>query len=348
LPSNEDPCVTDCVWPGDANGDGVVNVQDIYPIGLNIGHYGKKRQDVTNEWFGHNADNWGKKAVGTAALDLKHADSNGDGLIDSSDVDAIKKNYNAFATVTPSASVQESDVQLQLTSAVNSLRPGDMFEITVSVGSAENPAFDLKGTTFAVGYNANLVQEKSVTASFTKSGWLSRYDGHLMVSKVAERGKLEAGLVKTQNRGSSGHGEVGKVRGVIVTDIVIWRQNDKSTARFTLDDVTVMTGSGQVMKLKGASIEIPLSIGNKNEDIKTEDLFAYPNPTNDVLNFFINGDNTIKTVRLMDVSGREVARLNQVNAKSAILNVSSMANGLYIAEVMTEKGRLVKKVEVMK
>ncbi|NJN35442.1 MAG: T9SS type A sorting domain-containing protein [Saprospiraceae bacterium] len=112
--------------------------------------------------------------------------------------------------------------------------------------------------------------------------------------------------------------------------------------------MVVMSGTGQMLKLKGASIEIPLSAGKKTVGVAQEDLFAYPNPTSDVINFFLNGENSIKSVRFLDMSGREVARLNQVNAKSATLNVGNMANGLYIAEVLTDKGRIIKKIEVMR
>ncbi len=348
LPDSDDKCSTDCVWPGDANADGTVNVLDLFPIGLNIGQYGAKRTDDSDNWYGHSSTNWGVVARGNSAIDLKHADGNGDGVLDSSDVTAIVKNYNSFAAVTPKASIQQSDVQVQLMSSVESVRPGEMIEILVSLGSSEFPAYDLKGTSFSVGYNANLVEEKTVNVSFTKSGWLSRYDAFLMLSKGIETGKLEAGLVKTKNRGSNGYGIIGKVQGVVIEDVVGFRRNAESSIKFTLDDVVVMTGAGQMLKLKGTSIEIPLSTGKKSAGLAQEDLFAYPNPTSDVINFFLNGENSINSVRFLDMSGREVARLNQVNAKSAVLNVSNMANGLYIAEVMTAKGRIVKKIEVMK
>ncbi|NJN35441.1 MAG: hypothetical protein HC817_15470 [Saprospiraceae bacterium] len=195
---SEEWCVNDCVFPGDANADGTVNVLDLFPIGLNIGQYGKKRTDDSEDWYAHAAENWDIAARGNNGIDLKHADSNGDGVLDSSDVKAILKNYNTFAAVAPKASIQESDVQVQLMSSVASVRPGDMIEISVSVGSSEFPAFDLKGTSFSVGYNPNLVNEKTVGVNFTKSGWLSRYDAHLVLSKIVERGKLEAGLVKTK------------------------------------------------------------------------------------------------------------------------------------------------------
>ena len=49
----------------------------------------------------------------------------------------------------------------------------------------------------------------------------------------------------------------------------------------------------------------------------------------------------------MDATGREVMRVN-VDAKAAQLQTGGLSNGLYIAEVMTEKGRIMRKVEIVK
>ena len=109
-----------------------------------------------------------------------------------------------------------------------------------------------------------------------------------------------------------------------------------------------MGENGQIIKLKAQDLVIPLSIGTKTEPLKQDDLVMYPNPAGDNVNFYINGVNSIQYVRLMDATGREVMRQNNVDAKSATLQVNGVSAGFYITEVMTEKGRIVKKLEIFK
>jgi Bacterial Ig domain len=68
-----DQCFTNCVWPGDMNGDGNVNMMDLYPIAQNMGQRGKARfqdtsnnnyQTLKNQWYPHTSPDWGKESFG--------------------------------------------------------------------------------------------------------------------------------------------------------------------------------------------------------------------------------------------------------------------------------------------
>jgi hypothetical protein len=62
----------------------------------------------------------------------------------------------------------------------------------------------------------------------------------------------------------------------------------------------------------------------------------------------LNGYNTIQSIKIFDMRGREVKQLMNVNSKQTRIDMSDVTNGLYMAEVMTEKGRVVKKLQVIK
>ena len=344
--SNDPQCTTECVWPGDTNGDGSVNILDLYPVGYSMGQYGKARNDEStkNDWYPHSATNWNKTTFG---VDMKHADTNGDGIISGEDVVAIKENYGKNATLTPIKTGEESPIEIQLISSAGSLRPGDMVELIVSMGSSETPAYDTKGLSFSLGYNANLIKEQSISVDFSAFTWLSRYDAYLPLDKIVERGRLEAGLVRSKGKGANGHGEVGKVRAVVEDDVAGFRADDKTMLKFRLNNALMMDATGNPIKLQTRDIEIPLVLGKKTDVLKVEDLIMYPNPASDMVNFYINGINKIDYVRIMDGAGREVVRMNGVDAKSASVSVGDL-RGFYIAEIMTEKGRIVKKLEIFK
>lgn len=347
-PTSVDRCVTECVWPGDANADGTVNILDIFPIGLNMGSYGTARQDKNTEWYGHGASAWGQTTYKGNGTDLKHTDTNGDGIISEDDIKAIARHYNKTATIVPTKSIQEGAVEVQLLSSLTAARPGDLIEMIVSMGNAENPAYDTKGLSFAIGYDAQLIQEGSVKADFGFFNWLSRYDAFLPFDYNVERGKLEAGVVRSKGKGANGHGEVSKIKAIVHDDVTGIRIGNNPTLKFRLENAYMMTTDGQMLRLKTKDLEIPLVMGKKTDPLKNEDLIMYPNPASDMVNFHINGVNTIEYVRIMDAAGREVSFMKNIDAKSASVPLDASMRGFYLAEIMTEKGRIIKKLEVFR
>ncbi|NNE29615.1 MAG: Ig-like domain-containing protein, partial [Saprospiraceae bacterium] len=51
-------CVTNCVWPGDANDNGVVDIVDLLAIGYCTGEVGTSRVEASTNWFGQYSDDW--------------------------------------------------------------------------------------------------------------------------------------------------------------------------------------------------------------------------------------------------------------------------------------------------
>jgi Secretion system C-terminal sorting domain len=342
-------CGSDCVIPGDANNDGEVNILDIFPVGLNMGAYGKVRESDVNpiEWYPRTSPDWDFTIAKDNLNNMKHADTNGDGIISVSDVDAIRQNYGKHNAIMPTISIANSDVTVEATTSLTSVGPGDLIEFLVSMGTPANPAYKAKGLTFSVEYEADQIQANSVSVDFGGFNWLSRYDAFLPFDTQRERGVHDAGMVRTKDNGTSGHGVVGKVRAIVTDDVNGFRIGDKPTLKFRLTNATMLNETGLMVRLPDADVELPIVLRKKEEKIKNDDLITYPNPANGQVNFHINGINTIEYVRLMDVTGREVMRVN-VDAKAAQLQTGNLSNGLYIAEVMTEKGRIMRKVEIMK
>jgi hypothetical protein len=84
-------CFDDCIWAGDTNFDGIVNMEDLLPIGLCMGEVGIPRQDVnlSAQWYGQYGDDWSPYAP----MDLKHLDTDGDSIITALDTVAINNFY---------------------------------------------------------------------------------------------------------------------------------------------------------------------------------------------------------------------------------------------------------------
>jgi Secretion system C-terminal sorting domain len=258
------------------------------------------------------------------------------------------KYYGNASTIYPERTAEESRIQTYLVSSATSAKKGDMIEILVMLGSSEFPALDTRGLSFSVDYSAQKVSDSSLVVDFGRFNWLSRYDAYLTASKIPVSGTVDAAIVRSRDRGASGHGEVGKIRAIVVDDIAGVHEGDKPVVRFKLKDAVLETSKGRFMKVKGSEIVIPLESGSSNAPVKETDLVLYPNPTSDFAEFYLNGSNKIQSVRILDMRGRDIKRLSNVNGKQTRIDMSDVPNGLYMAEVMTENGRVVKKLQVIK
>ncbi|HGY56905.1 MAG TPA: T9SS type A sorting domain-containing protein [Caldithrix abyssi] len=75
------------VYPGDTDNNGLVNAADILPIGIYLGTSGLARNNTSIEWIPHEAELWPRRAA-------TFADTDGDGLVSLSDINAIILNWN--------------------------------------------------------------------------------------------------------------------------------------------------------------------------------------------------------------------------------------------------------------
>ena len=76
-----------------------------------------------------------------------------------------------------------------------------------------------------------------------------------------------------------------------------------------------------------------------NDVVNTNQFVAYPNPSKNIINIQVKaGVASLNSVRLFDMTGREVMNIQGINAPSVQLNRGNLSSGIYIASVQTSKG----------
>jgi hypothetical protein len=93
-------------------------------------------------------------------------------------------------------------------------------------------------------------------------------------------------------------------------------------------------------------LKIDLRLRKDDKPLSDSDLTTFPNPTSDMVTFYLSNTNSINTIQLFDMSGREVRRFNEVNDIQKTVDLSTLSTGMYMARVQTEKGVIVKKINV--
>jgi hypothetical protein len=180
--------INSTVWPGDANNDSLANNYDLLPIGLFYYQTGSPRSGISNAWQAYPASDWGTNE--TNGSDIKHADCNGDGVIDDNDTLAVNLNFSsAHAFTGPNSNlVRTSDPDLYFTTSNAVYLPGDYVSVDVMIGKSAIPAANIYGIAFNIGYDASLVVPGSETILYPNS-WLGNPSGDAI--KFA---KIDAGI----------------------------------------------------------------------------------------------------------------------------------------------------------
>ena len=353
-------CFGDCIWAGDTNFDGVVNLEDLLPIGLQMGDIGVERGSVEfNEWYGQESVDW---SLSEEENQVRHIDTDGDGYISAADTSAIREFYDRTHSMT-SAKVPTYDYKVYL-KGTSQLRPGDMMELEVYIGAEDAPAVDLYGFTFNLPFNPRFFKKGSMEIEFLPNSWIT-YNSPTLDMKNNERpGLLAAAFTRTNQAAISGFGKVAVMRGIVEDVILGTKIGEGEDIVINLDELmtsSASTGSGNSYGLEVDPFAITIDLGGdqsviddrprevkENRRIIDSDLIVFPNPTRDVLNLHLNGGQNMKRIQLFDLNGRLILDSGRLDAKATWIDLSSVLDGIYFAKVFAENGLVTKKVKVLR
>ncbi len=350
---NEQKCIGDCVWAGDTNQDGIVDMEDLLPLGLYMGEVGKPRDSVDfSEWYGQFGENWGSK-MGTSQHDIKHLDTDGDSIISARDTQAINMFYGRTHSLTDKEiSFYQHPIELR---GPDEAYPGDVIEFELVLGSDQQPAVDVYGFTFPFEYNPQFFDPNSVRVDFEGFSWLSYDSPVLSMSRNDIRGRVDAGYTRTNGKVASGFGTIGTIHIVVDEDINGIRPGDEAI-EVTLGggDARIMTGTGQSQGLRIGEHTLKIKLRRPEPESeerfapRNEDLKVYPNPTRSLLNVHLNGGREFSELVLYNLTGQVVYREQGLQTQHRVVNLNNLDTGLYILSVITGEGVLNQRVKVVR
>lgn len=353
IDNNDEPvCTDDCVWPGDTNYDGIVNMEDLLPLGLSMGVEGKKRENARLDiWYGQYSENWNFSAFEEQMqVNLKHADTDGDSIVTSIDTLAIKRFYGNTHGL-PSVKAPYFPYSIKLSGDIFA-SPGDLIELDMFMGSENLPALDVYGFTFPFNYNPDIFKPENISISYDHNSWLSYNSPILQMIHNDQEGLAESGFTRTNGVSSSGYGRIGKIRLVVIDNLEFGKPGQEELEVEVGGGVaTVMQSNGNTLGLKveAANIRIRLqepSLEEKMEFLPSE-LILYPNPTNNFLNVHANGGHQLEEVMVFNVSGQKVFETGRLGTNDLQINTAGFGNGIYILRAMTAEGMVQKKFQVI-
>jgi hypothetical protein len=350
--------LTDCVWPGDANGNQRANQYDLLNIGVGYNQTGPERPfypnpSNPNEWVPNFGYDWGSS---TGAVDFKHLDCDGDGVVNEADLIAINQNYTPESQVISIPTEGAPPVFLELEApeiiVTEDLPPFFEVKVNLHVGNSENPISNLYGLALYLEFSEELGSNSIITADYNDQSFLAESSGLMDVKRdisTFNSGRYDYAVTRNNGLSTDGYGEVARFSFIVSSDIIegrvepeipfeidlagiILRSAEGDTLAYSLDQSTVLTFINNQI------------LSNSTHFTKIKDFELLPNPANNQVT--ILEANTGDQLIIRDTNGRI---MEQQVVQSSILevDVSMMPPGLYFVEMNGSGGRAVKKLMVL-
>ena len=340
---------TDCVYPGDADGDGFANVYDLLNISLGYGTVGPPRTDAGFSWEAAYSPNWEEATLN--GLNYKHLDCNGDGYINELDLLGIETNYTPSDNVIGVTEVGAPEIWLEFTQDTIYIDEDSPSFFTVEaklmVAHPNNPVDDLKGFSLVMDYPEDLVQEGSPTFDYHDNSFFGNTNQIIwMPQDRPVEGKFDVGFANKWGT-ASGDGEIGTLQIIIVGDIIGGRSEAYTPIKISLKDITAINDNGAIKAL-GIPIDAEMTVVNSfnttatNEQFVSDKVSVYPNPATDALTIDL-GDLTGERLEVYNTVGQRLMVRKMQNQK-VTLDIRDLEKGVHLVKVWTDEGVAVKKV----
>ncbi len=332
----------DCVFPGDANNDGQVDMFDLFPLGANFNESGFARNNISNEWRGFGVEDWATEQA--SGLNLKYVDCNGNGTIGFEDTTAIVQNFDLLQKNKGFPKGSLGDPELRFSPLLTQVGVGESIEIEVWIGSLENPVIDLYAIAFETTFDPNLIDPSSIVIDYADSDLGAKNVDLLAVDLVNEQtGRLNVSMSRIAPPGKSGELYLLRIRMRTVAEL-----EETTNLTFTISDFGATNSSEEDILVN--LIELPtividpgiVAIEGWATDAKPYQL--YPNFIHD--RFQLNSKlqkNTSLKVSLFALSGQQVGVLLEEEdapmgkqEREMDLTAWSLAEGVYIVELQLE------------
>lgn len=331
------------VWPGDANATQRCNHVDLLYVGQNFGIVGPARNTVSTSWSPFPVQPW---FGGPVFLNRAHSDCDGNGVVDRDDALAIDQNFGlihsgGFALDDSVSGIPGSPV-LQVALSVDSIFVSGQTTIALdlNLGTANNPVDSIYGFAVTLAYDPQIVDQVVLTG--WTGGFIADSSGaFIVIGKVDSiNGLIHLAITRTDHTNRSGFGTIGTIGIVMDDNIRIASEYD-----LFMEPIYVLglTQGGGKSDMQPVGDVVHISTGAIAPDLRA--IKVYPNPT-EHQTIISSPQSMIERVALLDMSGRVLTTMNNINSFEKTIEIGQVPAGCYMLEVYTASGVLRKKLVI--
>lgn len=301
------------VFPGDLNNDGVANFLDLLPLGVAYGQTGPIRFEATLNWQPQEAELWGLN-LPVSGVNLVSVDADGNGVVDSLDLDAIAFNYDSVQVLslpppqpyllTDTFPVEERPI-LELRFNRMEAAAGDTVEVTIFLNIPDPTVFPPTNPPTAIAcqisFDPTMINEESTR-------FLAAEDSEDLMFIGAGANNVDFGRSPLSGQlefAAAGRGQgalamsrpVGKFI-IVIEDMILL----EGSPGIGIDDALLINLNEQVIDVQ-VETDTLLVVETQAPMITSSSLQAYPNPCQGNVQICGFGSNKGK-VKMFDSQGR--------------------------------------------
>ena len=342
----------DCVFPGDANDDGLVNIFDILNLGIGFNKLGEVRPNADINPVLQAAFDWGFATF--FDLDFKHIDCDGNGIVNATDYEAIDQNYQRVTTAKEfEIDATLPEVSLVFPANTITINPNQT-EISIPgnlvVGANSISVDNLYGIALAVDYDKALIRE--VKTTYDSTSFLGNTDILARKKLLAEEGQVAYGITRTNQIGVNGAGDIAELAFILDLDII----GGRSEAEIELDiiDLIVVDSAGREIpvSVSDASSSVTVifdenALVNTEEQLVAQQFAIYPNPVKETLIIDLSKEVNLADgyLEIFNTLGQQVIR-QSLTTHQTVLPVTTLESGVYWVKINTEDGVGIREIVV--
>lgn len=342
-------CTANCIFPGDANDNGIANDFDILAMALYQTQTVAPRATITDNWSPQNPP---------VPLTNGYADANGDGTINVVDMDVNTSNFHklhAYTGAPEGTNNVGTDLTFNRVYTLNPVLPpldtlisfGKLVYLDVELGTPSTPINDLLGITFRVDYNPDVFDFVPGASNNTYNGgldggWLGDDGAPLFTRTINEQGRLHHVTTRLNQTAYSGGGNIGRIvfrvkwgapinLNTVVNEVCF---SDIRAVRTNGTEILLGSDCELLAFLDSAGFNVPI---NKIEDAPLQ-VEVYPNPAQTELTIDL-GSLEGASVELHTLLGEE--RYKAENQQGLLtINRNDLPSGVYLVVIRAADGRL--------
>ncbi|MBL7765867.1 MAG: T9SS type A sorting domain-containing protein [Chitinophagaceae bacterium] len=334
-------CNVDTVWPGDANADYVVDNYDVLNIGLGNNTTGIARPGANLTWTAQYCNDWINAF--NSGVNYKHADCDGNGTINSSDLTAVSTNYGQFHLKTNNPGQYKTAGLPDLYFDTNGISAisGNTIQIPVMLGSSSAMMNNIYGLAGHVQVTNTL--SGPLQLSNTNS-WIGNTSNSFLFQKNINTNDLAFTLVRNDQQNVNGQGQIATLSLPISASAI---QGSAIELRFT--DVKLIKNDGlEISDFNVVADTLYVQSPNGiTQNTQSTIMNLYPNPVTDLLSIDYHGQTQNPcTIIITDAFGRIVYQqsLTMNAAGTHSVDMKSFARGMYTLKLISADKQFVQKV----
>jgi hypothetical protein len=334
-----------CMWPGDANYDGIVQADDVLRLGTSYGATGRYRVIGLGSIAYIAQQGWDWNNDFADGLNYKHADCNGDGFVNHVDTMAISVNYGLTHARSGWVNGDRSvDPRIYTTFSEDTIYAGNRLTASVWLGESSLPVANILGISFRMHFPAGKI-DSFLGIHFT-GNWITAGNTNPIYFRKAEPGQgfVDVCIVRTDHNDNTGFGLIANADFVMKDDIT--GKNDNrifSAFPVSFSNVKMITANEQEVQVfaednEAVLAQYPLGL----QPVREMHATVYPNPAHETI--LLVADGVLKEVLLTNSIGESAVVPMQINGNAANINASALAAGVYYLHLTTANGKAVKRI----